>query len=485
MDKLKHNFRSSFLLLLLAMSSFSLFAQKQTVANKAITKTNNTATGTTQSNTSTINRRLILQGTTTKAHQVPEVLGRGLQVDNEVTDSEVSSSYSDNIHTTSGGDLSSNSNPTSSLASCPMMYVQVDIPFLQSCIHSSAQVNYCNQGAATAFGTYVDVEIPAELALDSADLPYTLVAVNLYRFQLGTVPVSVCNQFNVYFTTNCDSNLIGEEHCINARIYPDTLCNSVQNTPLVIVDATCVAGKAIFTLTNHGTTVTANQHMQLVIIEDHLIVGGGYPTTPILDDTLVLSSGVVSTHSFTPGYDPYKLELTDGAGSQLVISKIKNCYAGSSSVDINTLHTHQKLDQFGNGSLLPSTSQACAVNGNSAVQSNSSFAPSPSNNGTFKPNGTSNTVDNASDLELLESEETTVLVFPNPFSQYTTVRIQGPVPERFVFRLYDAMGKAVQVAEYEEQRAFQVERGNLSQGMYLYQIESEGKLIDTGKLIIK
>jgi hypothetical protein len=474
MDKSKYNLRSNFLFFLLAISSFSLFAQKNTSANKATIKTNNDQSGTIQINT-TPNNRLILQSSTTDAHIVREIFHGDLQSDN-------GSTYGDNIHTSAGTDLSSDGNgsQTSSLVNCPMMYVQVNVPFLQSCISSSAQVNYCNQGTATAFGAFVDVELPAELFLDSADLPFTVLGTNLYRFQLGTVLISDCNQFEIYFTTDCDSNLIGEEHCIHANIYPDTLCNSVQTSPLITVDATCIGGEASFTLNNHGTAVTMAQQMQLIIIEDHLLFGGSPHT--YYEDTFELESGGTYIPTFYSRDGGYKLQLIDGAGNQLLQSRVNNCLVGSTDLSI----TYQHPDPFANGGLLPSTSQGCAINGEAAAQTNSTFAPS--NNPGLNPNGGANNntnKDSAIDLEALETEGTTVLVFPNPFSQYTTVRIEGPISDRFMFRLYDATGKTVQMKEIEGQREFQIERGNLLQGMYLYQIESEGKLVDAGKLIIQ
>lgn len=460
MDTSKHNLRSNFLFLLLVISSFPLFAQKQTTVNKATTQMSNAQTGTALTNTDTsqVQGLLILQDSTTKVHQALSTHGQGLQV--------------------------SHGNQTNTLVNCPKMYVQVNVPFLQSCISSSAQIDFCNHGTATAFGAFVEVELPAELFLDSADLPYTIVGTNLYRFQLGTVAASICNQFEIHFTTDCDSTLIGDEHCIQAHIYPDTLCNSVQNAPLITVDANCTTGKTTFTLNNHGTTVTSSQHMQLVIIDDHLIAGGT-PTTYV-DDTLELKNGETATRGFTPGHDSYALTITDGLGNQLVHSRVNNCYVGSPNVLINTFHTHQHLNQFGNGGLLPSISEGCAINGNSTTQTSSTFAPS--NNTTFRPNGGANVTENqddASNLEHLETAETTVLVFPNPFNQYATVKIEGPISNRFMFRLYDSMGRTVQMIEIEGQKEFQIERGDLLQGMYLYQIEAEGKLIGAGKLLIK
>jgi hypothetical protein len=475
MDQSTDNLRLSLLLLLVVISSFSLLAQEKVPANNATLNTNRGQTNTTQlqSNTFLINGRLDLQSSTTDIHQVREIPRGGLQVDN-------GSIYNDNNHTSASDDHSSNSSQTNTIVNCPMMYVQVNLPFLQSCIQSSAQINFCNNGTTSAFGAFVDVELPAELLLDSADLAYTVVGPNLYRFQLGTVAISFCDQFEIYFTTDCDSTIIGEEHCIHAHIYPDTLCNSVQNTPLLTVDGACVAGKTTFTLNNHGTAVTAPLHMQLIIIEDHLLVGGTPPT--YYNDTLVLERGGTFTPGFITDQNGYKLQLKDSLGNVLVQSRVNECYLGSTDLFIENFHAQQQVNQFGNAAILPSISQGCAINGYSAAQTNSTFAPSA----PLKPNGTASASHNNSfSLDFLEAEATTVLVFPNPFSQYATVRIEGPISDRFMFRLYDATGRTVQMMEIEGQREFQIKRGNLLQGMYLYQIESEGHLIDAGKLIIK
>jgi hypothetical protein len=479
MDTSKHSLRSNFLLLLV-VSSFSLFAQEKNHANKATIKTDSYQTGSTQiqTKTSTTNNRLFSQSSTIETH-----LDRQISRGGVVYDTETETPYGVDIHSTVEGDLNSNSSQTSSLVNCPMMYVQVNIPFLQSCISSSAQVNFCNHGTAPAIGAFVDVEFPAELLLDSAEIPYTLVSANLYRFQLGTIPTSICDQFDIYFTTDCDPSLIGKAHCIDAHIYPDTLCNSVQSTPLITVDATCTLGKTTFTVKNHGTAVTMGQQMELIIIEDHLLVNGVGMDTTYHNDSFALVSGGTSIHGFNTGMQDYKLTMTDGLGNQLVQSSVIGC-TDTTNASIYNFHAQQNTDQFGNGSTLPSTSQGCAVNGASVSQSSSSAAPS--SNTTFNPNeGSNNNTDAASNLESLESEKTTVLVFPNPFSQYATVRIEGPMSDRLMFRLYDATGKTVQMIEIEGQREFQIERGNLLRGMYLYQIESEGKLMAAGKLLIK
>lgn len=456
-----------------------MFAQKEINANKVTTNTKKISTNTIQvlGNTTNINSRSLSQTSTMSIHQVRETPIDSIT--NSVINTYYGDTHSGGTYTSVIGNSNSNTSNSNTAVNCPMMHVQVNIPFLQSCVSSSAQIDFCNHGTASALGSFVDVELPAQLLLDSADIPFTVVGTNLYRFQLGTVPVLFCDQFEIYFTTDCDSTLIGMEHCIHAHIYPDTLCNSVQSTPLITIDASCVAGKTTFTLHNHGTAVTMDQHMQLIVIDDHLIVGG----SPYVywDDTLELESGASLGRGFTPsssGQNDYKLDLTDKQGNLLVSSTVHDCYVGSPNVYINTFHTHQSINTFGNGGILPSMSTGCAINGNSTTQTSSSFGPPATS--SRPPN------DNTSpSIEFVEEEETNVQVFPNPFSEYATVKIDGPITKRFTFRLYDTMGKMVRLLEINGQDEFQIERNDLLSGMYLYQIDAKGKSIHSGKLIVK
>lgn len=359
------------------------------------------------------------------------------------------------------------------------MFVEVTIPFLQSCVASTAQVDYCNHGNADAINSYVDVAFPSELTLDSASLPYTIVGTGLYRFQLGTVVDNSCDLFYVHFTTICDSSLLNEEHCINAHIYPDTLCNSVYSDYLLSVDGKCVGSNAKFTVHNHGMAVTLGQHIQYVIIEDHLLAGGN--PLPLFKDTLVLDKDSTLELNVSGTYSGYRLKLLDSLGTEFAYSSVQNCSATSN----NSTTTNHYNNLFWNDSHLPFESQGCAINGKTTtttnVVPNSLLAPLSNPAGSNSNSKESS----SSKFELLETEETIIQVYPNPFSQYAVIKIEYPIADHFTFRLYNATGQTVQFRNLSEQREFRIERKNLLNGMYLYQIESEGQLIGAGKVIIK
>ncbi|MEL7342546.1 MAG: T9SS type A sorting domain-containing protein, partial [Bacteroidota bacterium] len=76
-----------------------------------------------------------------------------------------------------------------------------------------------------------------------------------------------------------------------------------------------------------------------------------------------------------------------------------------------------------------------------------------------------------------------VQVVPNPFTEQSEIRFDNPQGKAYSLRLYDQQGQLVR--EYAEQRGdhFRIERGDLSAGLYLFQLTHEAQQY-TGKLII-
>ena len=188
-----NNQNKYFLVIILLMMAMSSFAQKQT----GNTNTNNTLGG----NGGTIQASGFGQNddaTSTNSQSdkgTPNPLGFAINPNN--------------IHNTGSINQGSGGNTgnSSSIQTCPLLYTHVDIPFLQSCLYSTARVSYCNQGNATAYNAYIDVELEADLLLDSTSIPYTALGAQMYRFQLGTIADSLCDEFDIHFTTTCDTSL--------------------------------------------------------------------------------------------------------------------------------------------------------------------------------------------------------------------------------------------------------------------------------------
>jgi uncharacterized repeat protein (TIGR01451 family) len=80
-----------------------------------------------------------------------------------------------------------------------------------------------------------------------------------------------------------------------------------------------------------------------------------------------------------------------------------------------------------------------------------------------------------------------IKVYPNPFSDKAIFEIEGkntPLSIKSDFSLYDATGRLVRSAQMTDGR-LEFERQNLPVGLYVFKIENNGKLIGSGKLMIK
>jgi PKD repeat protein len=74
-----------------------------------------------------------------------------------------------------------------------------------------------------------------------------------------------------------------------------------------------------------------------------------------------------------------------------------------------------------------------------------------------------------------------ITVMPNPFNQYTVVNVDGDV-QPYEMTIYDLVGKAVR-HELSAANTFNIQRGNLASGMYMYEVQLKGKTVGKGKMI--
>lgn len=87
---------------------------------------------------------------------------------------------------------------------------------------------------------------------------------------------------------------------------------------------------------------------------------------------------------------------------------------------------------------------------------------------------------------LAENAAPKVRVFPNPFGDVATFEILDHSNYQEVnLMIYDITGQQVRSIQANNQQQILLERGDLSQGVYLFRIEADNQLLETGKLIVK
>jgi hypothetical protein len=88
---------------------------------------------------------------------------------------------------------------------------------------------------------------------------------------------------------------------------------------------------------------------------------------------------------------------------------------------------------------------------------------------------------------LPENHPTTKLlqVYPNPFSTTTTIRFANPKGLRHGLRVMDAQGRVVTELEASTGDDITFDRGELSSGMYFFQLLAGEKVVGRGKLMVE
>lgn len=156
---------------------------------------------------------------------------------------------------------------------CPLLQVDLSTPLLRRCFSNRYTVSYCNEGTVTTHNPYVEITLDPYLTIDSTSIPYTSQNGNTYTFPINDVEVNDCGQFYIYANVDCDSTVLGQTHCSEAHIFPDSIC---INAPAwdgsdIQVSTTCLGDSIYFLIRNVGTGAMATAR-NYWIAEDHIMM---------------------------------------------------------------------------------------------------------------------------------------------------------------------------------------------------------------------
>jgi len=161
--------------------------------------------------------------------------------------------------------------PILPLVECPFLETDIGTPFLRRCFDNTYTVRYCNTGTAPAEGAFIRVKLDPFLSFVSAQRPAVFEGNHTWRFDIGHIPMNDCGSFTLVAHLDCDSTTLGQTHCAEAHIYPDSFCV----TPVfwsganVDVDGACHPDSVRFVLRNTGTAATSL--LEYIVIEDNII----------------------------------------------------------------------------------------------------------------------------------------------------------------------------------------------------------------------
>ncbi len=89
------------------------------------------------------------------------------------------------------------------------------------------------------------------------------------------------------------------------------------------------------------------------------------------------------------------------------------------------------------------------------------------------------------DIEVLENG-TSIRVFPNPFSDYTTIEVNGLSQGDYRLEVMDILGRKVRELKSFDNGEWRMDRGDLESGLYLIRVlEENGRILGSGKILVE
>lgn len=471
------------------------------------------------------------------------------------------------------------------IVDCPYLEVDLSAPFLRRCFESTYTVNYCNHGTIVAENAFVEITLDPFLEFLSSTIPETSQQDNVYTFDLGEIGVNECGQFQIDVNVSCDAEL-GQTHCTEAHIYPDSLCLPMTWLgPTIVVEATCIGDTIEFLIINNGGDMTEEQMYivtedNIILMQDNFQLGSGqeerfsifasgstyrleaaqandFPTDL---GSSFSSVSVEGCNGFSPGFvtlfpeddgasylsldcqenigafDPNdKRAFPAGYGDEHFIARntdleyhIRFQNTGTDTaftvvirdtLDPNlniasvrpgaTSHSYE-FDLYGNGILEFTFDDILLPDSNINEPASHGFVKFRIAQKPDLPNGT--VIKNAAgiyfdfnhpvitnqtwhtigenfiqvvDVEDFFGPQVKTVVAPNPFSEETYIRIEGlELPKGGTLYLFDALGKVVKTQVFQN-NPFRLNAARLPAGIYLFQIQADGNLISSGKVMVR
>ncbi|MGB3132740.1 MAG: T9SS type A sorting domain-containing protein [Saprospiraceae bacterium] len=156
---------------------------------------------------------------------------------------------------------------------CPLMNVDVSLNSVpRLCEVWQYNILYSNIGTETASNASIVLTLDSHLQFVSSSITPERIDLPYIYFNLGNVNVFETGQFTVNVKNNCNNTKVGMTHCIEAHIYPDSLCNvsTLWNGASLKISSTCDKEKVIFDIWNSGTG-DMDQFSKYFIVEDDIL----------------------------------------------------------------------------------------------------------------------------------------------------------------------------------------------------------------------
>ncbi len=178
--------------------------------------------------------------------------------------------------------------PNTSLYDCPSLRVDISTPFLRRCFENNYMLSYCNEGFSVAENAYVEITFDSYLSVTNSSIPWSDILDNTYTFELGDIAPNECGSFSITTLVDCDSTFLGQTHCVEAMIYPDTSCLPIDpewDGSVIMLEGECLVDSIEFRIINTGVNDMTNIQ-NFIVTEDEIM---------LVVDTFILNAGEIKT----------------------------------------------------------------------------------------------------------------------------------------------------------------------------------------------
>ncbi len=190
---------------------------------------------------------------------------------------------------------------------CPIINVDVSTPFLRRCFENNYTVSYCNEGTSDAEEVLIEVTFDEFLMVNSSTIPWIDQDDQTYTFNVGDLEVGECHQFYINTILDCDSTVLGQTHCVEAHVFPDSIClppNTLWDGSTIEVNGKCEGDSIRFQIQNIGADDMENQ-LDYIIIQDQIIHRHGNFQLPSGDSEEINIEATGATYRMEAEQSPF------------------------------------------------------------------------------------------------------------------------------------------------------------------------------------
>ena len=241
------------------------------------------------------------------------------------------------------------------VVNCPHLTVDIAAPLLRNATWSTYTVQYCNNGTQAADNAYVEVELDPHMSYVNATIPLTNQTGQTLRFDLDTVQVETCNSFQINVQLDTINLIMGQTHCTQAHIYPDSSCVPIWSGAILDASAICNNDTVFFEIENKGAAMS--QATNYFVFEDNIMMRQG---------TVQLgAAGILSVQQAASVGKTYRISVKQETGFPLFLGDSLTTAAieGCNPFPNGTFNIGF-INQFSNGNSAPFIAVDCQSNVN-------------------------------------------------------------------------------------------------------------------------